>query len=311
MNEVAIGTHDLTKTYGGIRAVGGINLTVPRGSIYGFLGRNGAGKTTTIKMLLGLVRPTGGSARLLGMDAFSEHIAILRRTAFVSEKKTLYPSLTPAELVRFSRGFYPTWSDAAVEKYARLFEIPMKQCFEQLSNGNQTKVWLLLALCQGADLLILDEPTTALDPITVDQLMHVVAEDALDRGCTIFFSSHQLEEVERIAEYAGFIDHGELLMQARLDDIKSEFRLITAAGNSLPVQISSQVLSVDVEDNFYRYVVTRDADGFAAGLSQNGATVTSVVPLSLREIFLQLVRKEQSCTSGNAGVIPDRSSSPS
>src|SRR5439155_204562 len=117
---IAVGTKDLAKTYGRIRAVSGINLTVPRGSIYGFLGRNGAGKTTTIKMLLGLVRPTAGSARVLGMDARNEHVAILQRTAFVSEKKTLYPSLTPSEVVRFSRGFYPTWSDSAVEKYARL-----------------------------------------------------------------------------------------------------------------------------------------------------------------------------------------------
>lgn len=309
MNELAIGTKDLTKAYGDVHAVAGVNLAVPRGSIYGFLGRNGAGKTTTIKMLLGLARPDDGSARVLGMDAHTQRIAILQRTAFVSEKKTLYPSLTASELVRFSRGFYSTWSGSAVDKYARLFEIPMKQRFEQLSNGNQTKVWLLLALCQGADLLILDEPTTALDPITVDQLMRVLAEDALDRGCTIFFSSHQLEEVERIAEYIGFIDHGQLLMEARLDDIKSEFRLITAAGNALPVQLSPQVLSVDVEGAFYRYVVTTDAEGFAAGLSQNGATVTSITPLGLREIFLQLVRKEQSCTSGNAGATPVHSSS--
>jgi len=304
MNELAIGTEGLAKTYGAVRAVDGIKLTVPRGSIYGFLGRNGAGKTTTIKMLLGLIRPTAGSARVLGMDIQSHRIAILQRTAFVSEKKTLYPSLTTSDLVRFSRGFYPGWSDNAVEKYARLFEIPMKQKFEKLSNGNQTKVFLLLALSQGADLLILDEPTTALDPVSVDQLLHVLAEDALDRGCTVFFSSHQLEEVEQIAEYAGIIDHGKLVMECRLDDIKSEFRLITAAGNSLPAQISSQVLSVDVEGNFCRYVVTKDAEGFAAGLSRNGATVTNIVPLSLREIFLQLVRKEQSCISGNVGATP-------
>ncbi len=94
-----------------------------------------------------------------------------------------------------------------------------------------------------------------------------------------------------------------------LDDIKSEFRLITAAGSSLPAQTSPQVLSVEVDQDFYRYVVTRDAEGFAAALSQNGATVTSIAPLSLREIFLQLVRKEQSCTSGNAGVTPVLSSS--
>jgi ABC-2 type transport system ATP-binding protein len=108
-----------------------------------------------------------------------------------------------------------------------------------------------------------------------------------------FFSSHQLEEVERIAEYVGIIDHGELLMESRLDDIKSEFRLITAAGNSLPAQTSSQVLSVAVERDFYRYVVRNDADGFAALLSQHGATIAAIVPLSLREIFLQLLRKEQ------------------
>jgi ABC-2 type transport system ATP-binding protein len=293
MNEIAIGTEALTKTYGNIHAVGGINLTVPRGAIYGFLGRNGAGKTTTIKMLLGLTRPTAGAAHVFGMDVTAERMAILQRTAFVSEKKTLYPSLTPSELVRFSRGFYPTWSDSAVEKYARLLEIPMRQRFEKLSNGNQTKVWLLLALSQGADLLILDEPTTALDPVSVDQLLHVLAEDGLDHGCTIFFSSHQLEEVERIAEFAGIIDRGKLLLQSRLDDIKSEFRLITAAGNSLPAETSSQILSVVVEENFYKYVVTKDADSFAAGLTQNGATITNIAPLSLREIFLQLVRKEQ------------------
>ena len=96
----------------------------------------------------------------------------------------------------------------------------------------------MLALSQGADLLILDEPTTALDPVSVDQLLHVLTEDGLDRGCTIFFSSHQLEEVERIAEYVGVVEHGKLLMESRLDDIKSEFRLITAAGNSLPTQTS-------------------------------------------------------------------------
>jgi len=293
MNDVAIRTEHLSKSYDGNHAVREIALKVPRGAIYGFLGRNGAGKTTTIKMLLGLTRPSAGSAQVLGMNVATERIAILQRTAFVSEKKSLYPSLTASELLRFSRGFYPTRSDRAAEKYSRLLEIPMQQRFAKLSNGNQTKVWLLLALAQGADLLILDEPTTALDPISVDQLMHVLAEIAVDRGCTIFFSSHQLEEVERIAEYAGFMDRGKLLLQSRLDDIKSEFRLITAAGNSLPAQTSAQVLSVGVEGNFCKYVVASDAQGFAAGLSRNGATVTDVAPLSLREIFLQLVQKEQ------------------
>ena len=293
MNESAIATEALTKRYGTLCAVSGLNLNVPRGAIYGFLGRNGAGKTSTIKMLLGLTRLTSGSAQVMGMDVMKERLAILQRTAFVSEKKTLYPALTPSEMVRFSRGFYPSWSDSAVEKYARLLEIPMKQRFDKLSNGNQTKVYLLLALSQGADLLILDEPTTALDPLSVDQLLRVLAEDPAERGATIFFSSHHLEQVEQIAEYVGVIEQGKLLVESRLDDIKSGFRLITAAGNGLPTQITSQVLSVDKEKDFYRYVVTKDSDEFAEALSRNGATITSMAPLNLREIFLQLVRKEQ------------------
>jgi ABC-2 type transport system ATP-binding protein len=309
MSELAIGVGGLTKLYGKVLAVNGLKLNVPRGSIYGFLGRNGAGKTSTIKMLVGLTGPTSGSAYVLGMDIRTSRLPILRRTAFVSEKKTLPPSLTPAELVRFSRGFYPTWSDEAVEKYGQLLEIPMQQRFDRLSNGNQTKVFLLLALAQGAELLILDEPTTALDPVSVDQLLRLLAADAADRGTTVFFSSHQLEEVEQIAEYVGMVEGGRLLMESRLDDVKSDFRVITAAGSNLPQEITSQVLSVEVRENFYRYVITKDGEGYARNLARNGATVTNVAPLRLREIFLELMRKEKSCISGNAGETPVLSSS--
>lgn len=292
MSEPAIATTSLTKTYCDIRAVSELNLRVPRAAIYGFLGRNGAGKSTTIKMVLGLAQPTSGSARVLGMEAGKERVAIFERTAFVSEKKTLYPSLTAAELVRFSRGFYPTWSDEAVQECARRLEIPMKQRFDKLSNGNQTKVFLMLALSQRAELLILDEPTTALDPVTAEEFLRMLAEDALDRGSTIFFSSHQLEELERIAEYVGVMDHGKLLLQARLDDIKNDFRLITASGNGLPLEKTPQLVSVEVDGDSCRYFVTTDAEGFAAELTRNGATVTQSIPLNLRESFLQLVRKE-------------------
>jgi ABC-2 type transport system ATP-binding protein len=312
MSELAITTDALTKTYGDTRAVDGVSLNVRRGAIYGFLGRNGAGKTTTIRMLLGLARPTAGSARVLGFNAGwgsgSDQIAILQRTAFVGQKKMLYASWTPADLVRYTRGYYPTWSDSAVEKYANALEIPMKKRFGKLSQGNQTKVCLLLALAQGADLLVLDEPTAGLDPVVIDQLLRLLVEDVAAEGRTIFFSSHQLTEVEQIADWVGVIDSGKLLLESPLEDIKSEYRLITAAGNALPVQRSGEVLSVVAEGNFWKYVVTKNAEAFARELSRNGATVTSISPLSLREIFLELVRKEQPCTSGHAGATPVLSS---
>jgi ABC-2 type transport system ATP-binding protein len=309
MNDLAIWTDKLVKTYPGVRAVDGLSLNVPRGVAYGFLGRNGAGKTTTIRILLGLARPREGRATVLGFSTGGEQVAILQRTAFVSESKTLYGNLTPWELVRFTRGFYPNWSDQAVMKYSRVFEIPMDRPFSKLSQGNRTKVYLLLALSQGADLLVLDEPGMGLDPVVVDELLRVLVEDVVGEGRTVFISSHQLSDVEQIADWVGLIDHGRLLLEARLDDIKGEFRWVTVAGNALPQTKSPEVLLMASEGNFHKYLVKKNADAFAAELSRQGATVAQVSPLGLREIFLALVRKEEPCTSGNVGEIAEAVSS--
>jgi ABC-2 type transport system ATP-binding protein len=310
MNDMAIWTENLVKVYPGVRAVDGLNLNVPRGVAYGFLGRNGAGKTSTIRILLGLARPTEGRGTVLGFTVGREQVAILERTAFVSESKTLYGDLTPRELVRFTRGFYPNWSDQAVTKYSRLFEIPMDRPFSKLSQGNRTKVYLLLALAQGADLLVLDEPGMGLDPVVVDEFLRVLVEDVIGEGRTVFISSHQLADVEQIADWVGLIDHGRLLLEARLDDIKSQFRWVTVAGNALPRAKSPEVLLVATEGDFCKYLVKKDAEAFAAALRGQGATVAEVSPLGLRETFLALVRKEEPCTSGNVGGIAARYSSP-
>lgn len=309
MNDLAIWTEKLVKVYSEVRAVDGLSLNVPRGVVYGFLGRNGAGKTSTIRMLLGLARPTGGRGAVLGLSIGREQVAILERTGFVSENKTLYGGLTARELVRFTRGFYPKWSDQAAAKYSRLFEIPMDRPFSQLSQGNRTKVCLVLAMSQDADLLILDEPMTGLDPLAVDGFLRVLVEDVVGEGRTVFISSHQLSDVEQIADWVGLIDHGKLLLEARLDDIKSQYRWVTAAGNDLPKSPSAEILSVASEGSFRKYLVKQDAEAFAAELTRQGATVAEVTPLGLREIFLELVRKEEICTSGNVGGIPEPISS--
>ena len=304
MSELAIRTVKLVKIYSELRAVDELSLNVPRGAVYGFLGRNGAGKTSTIRILLGLARPTAGNATVLGFSIGREQVAILERTAYVSETKILYGGLTARELVRFTRGFYPHWSDEAVAKYERAFEIPMDRPFAELSLGNRTKVYLLLALAQQADLLILDEPTSGLDPVGVDEFQRVAAEDLAGEGRTVLISSHQLADIERIADWVGLIDHGRLLLEARLDDIKSQFRLITAAGMGLPRSKSADIVSINADGDFCKYVVRQNAEAFAAELTRQGATVANVSPLGLREIFLELVRKEGPCTSGNAGEIP-------
>jgi ABC-2 type transport system ATP-binding protein len=304
MNDLAIHTEGLVKLFGKTRAVDGLDLKVPRGSVYGFLGRNGAGKTTTVKTLLGLLRPSAGSAQVLGYDIGRDLIAILERTGFVPENKMLFGSLTPAQIVHFNQGYFPKWSKELVARYADLFEIPMQTPFSKLSLGNKTKVCHLLALCQGADLLILDEPSTGLDPVITDLLLRVLVEDHVSEGKTVFLSSHQLAEVERIADWIGIIEKGKILLETRLEDVRQNYRLIRAAGDASPAISSPDLMAVQSSENFRSYLVTREAEDFAAMLRAKGMTILEILPVSLEEVFLGLTRKEVPCISGKPGMIP-------
>jgi ABC-2 type transport system ATP-binding protein len=290
MNDLAIETHALHKHYGDIHAVDGIDMHVPRGAVYGFLGRNGAGKTTTIRMLAGLARATGGDIRVVDLDPRTDSVPILARTGLVIDKM-LIPSMTGNELVRFNRGFFPRWSDALAHNYADVLELDMKRKVKKLSNGNRTKLCLLLALAQGAELVMLDEPTAGLDPVVTDQLLRLMVEDFANEGRTLFLSSHHLSEVERIAEWVGIIDHGKLLLEARLDDMRNSFRRVRVVGEALPLAAWPEIVSTNIGEGTTEYVVRDNAESFAAHLQSQGASVLDVTPMNLSEIFLEVVGK--------------------
>jgi ABC-2 type transport system ATP-binding protein len=259
-----------------------------------------------MRMLLGLVRPTKGSARVLGLDPSNEPdlLRILERVGFVPQRKQLYGWATPAELVRMNKAYFPRWSDEAAARLAQRLEIPMKTAFKKLSIGNQSKVALLLALAQGAEVLVLDEPTAGLDPVMVDEILRTLIEDHVSQGRTIFVSSHQMGEVEQICDWVGILEEGQLLLESRLEEIRQEFRLVIASGESLPVAASPNIVSATTDGRFRRYLVTREAESFAAELRGQGATILEITPIGLRELFLHLVRKEDACTPGNAGGKP-------
>jgi ABC-2 type transport system ATP-binding protein len=304
MSETDILTEGLGKSFGTLTAVSELNLRIQPGAVYGFLGRNGAGKTTTMRMLLGLVRPTKGSARVLGLDPTQELelLRILERVGFVPQRKQLYGWATPTELVRMNKAYFPRWSHEAAARLAQRLEIPMDMAFKKLSIGNQSKVALLLALAQGAEILILDEPTAGLDPLMVDEILRTLIEDHVSQGRTILVSSHQLGEVEQICDWVGILEEGRLLLESRLDEIRQEFRLVIVSGEGLPAVQSAGVLSATTDGRFRRYVVAQEAERFAAELRGQGATILEITPLGLRELFLLLVRKEDPCTPGNAGA---------
>jgi ABC-2 type transport system ATP-binding protein len=294
MTELAVHTQSLSKHYRSLRsstrAVDGLTMQVPRGSIYGFLGRNGAGKTTTLRMLAGLARPTAGSATVLGLNPQSETVAVLSRTGFVIEK-TLFPAMTGEELLRFQRGFFPDWSEERARRYVEALEVPMRQRFRSLSMGSKTKLCLLLALAQNPELLVLDEPTAGLDPVVTDQLLRVLIEDFAGTGRTLLLSSHHLSEVEKVADWVGIIDAGTLKLEARLDDIRSDFRRIRAAGRDLPAG-GPMVVTRRVSGETAEYVVRANADAFAAELRAQGAVILDMETMNLQETFLAIAGKE-------------------
>ena len=153
-----ISTRWLSKSYNGKLALQGLDLDVPRGAIYGFLGRNGAGKTTTLKLLLGMLRQDAGTIHLLGIPIHTEKdsVAARRRIAFVSEEKELYPFMNVGEMIRFTRPFYPNWRRDLEEKYLDLFRLPLKKSVTKLSKGMRGQLMMLLAMARGAELLIMD-----------------------------------------------------------------------------------------------------------------------------------------------------------
>lgn len=292
MSDLAIETHTLSKYYGDLAALDRVSMHVERGSVYGFLGRNGAGKTTAIRILAGLAQPTAGGAHVLGFEAGRDRVAILQRTGFVIEKMLL-PYMTGRDLLRFNRGFFPTWSDAHAKRYAEALEIPMDRKFKKLSQGNKTKLCLLLALAQNPELLILDEPTAGLDPVVTDQLLRILVEDFANNGRTILMSSHHLSEVEKIADWVGILDHGKLLLEARLDDIRARYRRIRVAGEHAPAT-SPEILTTSSSDGVTEYVLCAGEEKFVVDLRNNGATILEVLPMNLSEIFLELAGRENS-----------------
>jgi ABC-2 type transport system ATP-binding protein len=203
-------------------AVDGLSLRVPRGSVFGLLGANGAGKTSTIKTLLGFRQPNGGSARILGRDIVRDRVEINARIGYVSETNTLYLNMTIPQLCAFYQATSRRWDQALVDRYLRLFNLPPKTRVRALSKGMRTQLALSLALGNDPNVLILDEPTTGLDPIARRAFLDVLMGEAAAAGKTIFFSSHVLSDVESVVDSIGILRAGKLMVSSELDALKQQ-----------------------------------------------------------------------------------------
>lgn len=288
-------THGLTKSYGKEEVVKRLNLSVKPNCITAFLGRNGAGKSTTLKMLLGMVRPSSGEGTVLGKriaDA-EENRQLRQKVAYVAEAKPLYGYMTVEQTLRFASSFYPDWRVDDEKKLLRDFELPPHAKVRTLSKGMRTKLALLLALARRPELLILDEPSEGLDPVGIEYLLQTLVALSAE-GVAVFFSSHQIAEVERIADHVCILEKGCLLVDASLDELRQFYRRIDLVFSSDPPQQEFCISGIERIRTYGRQmsvIASKNADAVVERAHHLNVISVEVAPLGLREIFLETVKE--------------------
>lgn len=297
MNDLVISSAGLSKSYSGKPALRDLNLRVPLGSISGFLGRNGAGKTTTLKLLMGILRPDHGDIRIFSESVRNEQsfIAARRRMAFVSEEKELYPFMTVGQTIGFTRPFFPAWRRDLEEKYVCMFKLPLDKAVPKLSKGMRTQLMLLLAMARGAELLLMDEPTSGLDPAMTEEILQAIADLVAGGGVTVFFSSHQLAEVEQICDRVYLIDEGQMVIEGVLDDLMAQYRRIVLVFEGDPPRELETFPGVDHLRRSGRTVsllAHEDVDELVRRAHKLGSRSVEVMPVALKELFLDHLRGE-------------------
>jgi ABC-2 type transport system ATP-binding protein len=217
----------LTRHFGAQAALDDVSITVPRGIVFGLVGANGAGKTTLIKHILGLLKAQSGSVRVFGLDPVAEPAQVLRRIGYVSEEHDLPGWMRVWELLRYHQAFFPSWDPACAEDLRRRFDLDPAARVNVLSKGQRARVNLLVALAHRPALLVLDEPSSGLDPLVRRDILEAIIRAIADEGRTVLFSSHLLHEVERVSDYVTMINQGKIVVSAPLDDIKATHRCLT------------------------------------------------------------------------------------
>ncbi|HEY2252559.1 MAG TPA: ABC transporter ATP-binding protein, partial [Planctomycetaceae bacterium] len=288
----AIQTRGLTKYYAGRPVVHALDLKVPVGCVYGFLGRNGAGKSTTIKMLTGMVHPDLGEARLLGEDAMQLPPTIRAKVAYLAEGHPLYGHLSIAAMERLTRAFYPRWNQALFDQIIDHFELPRKKRIRRLSNGQRAQVSLALAVAPDPELLILDDPTLGLDTVVRRDFLESMIQIIQRSGRTILFSSHNLGDVERVADRIGILVQGVLRVDCPTEHFKQALRKVVLEFTGPPPEfpVRRGVLSDCVIGHRRELVIANYAGEHRQAAEALEPRSIDVLELPLEDAFVEYTR---------------------
>jgi len=286
--EPVVAVTHLSRHFGARKALNDVSLTVPRGVVFGLVGENGAGKSTLIKHLLGLWRAETGVVRLFGLDPVSDPVAVLGRIGYLSEDPDLPGWMRVVELLRYTQAFYPRWDAAYAEHLRDQFGLDPDARVKTLSKGQRARLGLIAAEAHRPDLLILDEPSSGLDPIVRRDILEAIIRTVTDQGRTVIFSSHLLDEVERVSDHIAMLHRGALRFCAPIDEITTRHRRVVLRFDRpqpAPPEVSG---AIRVAGAGVDWTVICDAGRIhsAAMARHLGATLVDDAAASLDEIFV-------------------------
>jgi ABC-2 type transport system ATP-binding protein len=275
----------VTRQYGARFALSNVSLEVPKGGVLGLVGPNGAGKTTLIKHILGLLRPKSGTVRVFGLDPVGNAVQVLARLGYLSEDRDLPPWITVGELLRYSRAFYPHWDKAYAEKLRDQFQLSATSRVRTLSKGELAKAGLLVALAHRPELLLLDEPSSGLDPVVRREMLEAIVRAVGDEGRTVLFSSHLLDEIGRVSDWVAMLANGKLVLRGDLQDILETHRRIVLRMPEPAARKLPGTLSVTGGPEEWTVICNGASEVFLKAVRESQGKVLEETHATFEEIF--------------------------
>lgn len=288
MTELVVDVNNLSREFGKQLALDGVNFQASKGLVYGLVGANGAGKTTLIKHLLGLLRAKSGSVSVFGMTPTDNPESLFTRTGYLSEERDIPDWMSIDELMRYTRAYHPNWDDNYAKELLDTFSLDASKKIQNLSRGMRAQVALIAAVAHRPDLLILDEPSSGLDAVVRKDILNAIVRTISDEGKTVIFSSHLLEEVERMSDHVTMINKGKVVLDGPLETLCTSHHSSTLRfADSLDSQpLLKDSLSTIGNGRSWHSIHSGSIEEFSVAVRQLGGEVSESRNATLEEIFV-------------------------
>ena len=294
MTGAAVSFEQVTRRFGKTTALDGVVFDVPPGAVLGLIGRNGAGKTTALRLAIGTLWPDTGRIRTLGLDPVTQGLEVRTRVSLLSEESSLYPWMTVAEILAFGSRLHPRWDGALAARLVDDLALDRAKKIKTLSRGTRAKVALVLAVAARPELLLLDDPTSGLDPLVRRQVLDGVLQSVADAGGSVIYASHLVHDVERVSDRIIVLDDGKIRLAGELEQLKAAIKRVRAVFDGDAPRTASLPGAIDVEADGRVLTVTAAAPNgeLEGAMRRLGAREVTIEALPLEEILVALLRGE-------------------